>query len=763
MEEIGFIIKLKDQASAGVKQLAAGFNLLGMKITEIGRRARKADQATDSWLSGIAKKSQRAAAAFSSVSLALNDASHQLARITSMTVGVVFSMAQAGIMAATQIEVSNARLDFAVGKLGKSAEETKERINDVSLATVLTRKEVTDMVTGLALQKIDAFDSSLDDLFVTMQDGSRVGVTSLEVMNDAVAFSGKNAARIMRGVREAVSERKIRTGRWLSEDLEIGGKELAKWNAALKQATGPQEAFNALLGLMAERVGGLTKSMDQTLDFALKKIGDWQDKLADELFRDALPIITKFINDAGNSFIELTREDYFAPIRESITRTIKGIAELAGWLMVGGRAVMDFVRAFPWVIPLLTALGGVMTALTGIAIVISGLLAPVLAFGALAALLPTIIVGLKVGLVIMAKLALVGSLVAAPLLLIVGAVGALAAAYVRAEGVVDFFERWGQVIAAVFEGIQNLDGSFTRLSTETAAGLEKSGLMDQVIDILQIYVKLKNAAIAFKDQMVANWPQIVEAMRPAIESFQSLFSMVGVALDLAPADDDLEGWEKWGKVIANVVSGVAVLFTRLVNQVFVMMNSLAKRMLQFGVLDMDEYARAMGAPPEFFKLDKSRRSELVNDATFTDEGFVTGGFNAGADDKTYTDPDNLPQEFKALGGPALAWARGLQRQNQLDADDIVRKMAGNEIPVDRAPMSLEALYANLGQTQRGVVDQAVSDGTIDDKDYSLLARLIGEEFAKRLRESPMTFNLDQAALAESVAQGALVSVEDGGS
>lgn len=762
MEEvIGFVVRLKDSASTAATRIAKSISGIGAAIRDMTRNAWRGQTRMDKFFTRIARKARATAAAFSSVSLALNDASMQLVRITSLTVGVVASMTMAGIEAASQVEASNARLDFALMKIGRTSENTKGLIDDVSLSTVLTRREVTNMVTGLALQRIDAFDDSLGQLFVTMQDGSQVGVSSLEVMNDAVAFSGKNAQRIMRGVREAVSERKIRTGRWLSEDLEIGGKELDKWNQALKQATGPQEAFNSLMLLMAERVGGISKAVEHTLDFVLKQVADWRDKLSDELFRGALPVISQFIRDVGKEFIALTKEDYFAPIREAITDIVEGAVFMAKGIFIATKALIAFVRQFPWVLKLAVVLGGLLTLLTGVGIAIAGIMAPILAFGGLAMLLPTILIALKAGIILFVKLSLIAAVVLAPILLIVGAFVALSAAYVQAEGVVDFFKRWGMIIKAVAEGISNLEGTTTRLSLETAAQLEKSGLMTQVLDLLQIYVKLRNAAVVFKDTLVAMWPKMVDAMEPAINSFLQLSEHMGLALGME-RDNNLKGWEKWGQMLARIIGGVGVIFVKMVSTVLTMMNVLARKMLAFGVMSTDEYARMMNAPAEFFQLDPAERRELVDEGTFTDRGLITGGFNAGADDRVITNPDELDPAHRRLIGPALAWAQGLKQGRDSSTQSILDNLKGlgsSSEPIATYPVATPATYADLGVAQRFAVDEALFDNKISDTEFEKLSRMIGIEFAKQLRANPLALKIDKEALAEGVEEGANASWE----
>lgn len=760
-ETIGFVIRLKDMASGQAKKVVKWLKDIEWSVKGIWKEAKKADAVVTGWLRRTEKSSKKTAAAFSSVSLALHDASHQLARITAMTAGVLLDLSVAGIKAAAEVEASNARLDFSLVKIGKNAEETRKRIDAVSLATTLTRREVTDMVTSLALQKIDAFHSDLDNLFVTMQDGSKKAASAAEILNDAVAFSGKNSQRIIRGVREAVSERKIRTGRWLSEDLEIGGKELAKWNTALKRAKGPQEAFNTLIGLMGERVGGVTASVENTLSFVLKQVDDWADKLADELFRDALPVITGFLKEVGQEFIQMVKDDHFASIRDTIKLTMEGVMIFARGLWIATKAVVGFVRAFPAIIPILVAVTALLAALAGVAIVIAAIVGPLLAFGGLIALLPTILLGLKAAAIAFAVIAGAVIAIGAPLLFILTTMTLLAAAFVKARSIGDFFDRWRLLISAVAEGFRNLEGSTTRLSEKTTLALEKKGLIGQFMTLMRWVVKAKNAVLAFKDEMIKLWPAMVEAMRPFLRQMFILGEQLGVVFDKKQKDDDLKSWNGFAKGLAGMISGITVVLTKMFSIAMQLLMAMAQKAFSMGIISTEEYARALGVPKDFWKLDEEQQGQILRG-----ERVRVGKEAFGFLNMREASLDELPQDIRRSGDPnaqALVAVASWDKKRRESMDAMIDQFAGLGSGPAPEVVDAQTQFSQLGKMQQAKVADALRDAKISPEEFKMLSDMISKSFAEQLRANPLVLKVDKEALADAAGEGANASFDDGGS
>jgi hypothetical protein len=281
------------------------------------------------------------------------------------------------------------------------------------------------------------------------------------------------------------------------------------------------------------------------------------------------------------------------------------------------------------------------------------------------------------------------------------------------------------------------------------------------MDILQAYLRLKSAALVFKDTLVKMWPDMVDAMEPAISSFVKLSHFMGVAMDMDP-DSNLKGWDKWGVMMAKIVGGVGILFVKMVAMALKMMNVLARQMVSANMLSTDEYARMMGAPDQFFKLDEDVRDELVRNGTFSEKVQRAGGNPFGGPaERVHTDPTQLEGVYQENVAPALAWAQGIQRGNQAKVDEILdglKGIGGPRGPIQTVPPA--QAYASLGGAQRQIVDEAVLDNKISEAEFKALADAIGKVFAEQLRANPIAFKIDREAMASEVEEGANASWEE---
>lgn len=605
-QTIGFIFKAKDLASAVASKVANKLKGIGTELILIAKRGKAAQRSVSNFFSKAGRGAQRLTQSLTTVSIAIMGAHHTMMRMVDTVVGGMLRLAGSGVEAAAAVQESNMRLDFSLAKIGKNADVVKAKIDDLALRTVLTRREISDMVSGLAIQGVDAFDDSLNNLFVTMQDGSKQSITAMELMNDAVAFSGKTSRRVAFSVKEAVAERKIKVGRQLSEDLNLAGKVLDKWNAGLKRANSDQDAFNILMELMAERVGGATLALGGSLNFILKQIGDWRDKLGDMLFRDTLPTITNFIREAGDMFLQMVKDDSFATIRKSIGTTAEGLAMLAKIILVVVRGIAGLFEKVPALIPIITGLALMATAAAGFLLVLTGVMGPLLAFAGLAALLPTL---LSAWLPILGAMILLVPLViavAAPFVALIALMGALIGLHVKFSNFTELWEKLKLIVAGVVEGITNLREGTTRFSSESAAAMEKAGILDTVIKIVTWFDRLVVIIDEAKVALKAMWPEFREALRPAMKEIINLANVLGIDLT-AGLDTSMSTAKERGKALGEVISTVVRATIRLMT----LMLQIAEKMAK--VMGIDTTAGMGGSPESFNMLNQFQREEALKE------------------------------------------------------------------------------------------------------------------------------------------------------
>jgi len=270
--EFGFIFNVKGNAEKAFKRMSGYLKSITAESRASARSYRAPRDEFGRFVSQGTKGAVGFAGSIGQVSSALSDATGQITALTSAASNFFGGFVRQGVQTAAAIEESNARLAFGLSKMGMPFDEINDRIDEVSLKTVLTRADLQDMVSELAIQRINAFDTALDSLQYTATDGSKKTISAVESIADAVAFSGKNVNRVMFSIKETVSEGKIRPGRFLSDDLNLARDEVKKWNKELDKAKSNQERFNTLMGLITDRVGGTTGALGDTLNFTSSRL-----------------------------------------------------------------------------------------------------------------------------------------------------------------------------------------------------------------------------------------------------------------------------------------------------------------------------------------------------------------------------------------------------------------------------------------------------------------------------------------------------------
>ena len=521
-EEVGIVINVKAINTKSLNNLVKLMGGLDKEMKQVTKTGNRMQKRSGDWFGGMTRS-------LSSVSMAMNDLRMQMTMMTQGLSKITFEAAAAGIKIAANTEESNARLAFALTKINGKYDETIKKIDEVSLRTVLTRKDVTDMVSDLAIQRINAFDEGLSSLAFTAKDGSKQAISALETLNDAVAFSGKTSKRILLSVKEAVSEQKIKPGRLLADDLNIGRAELDKWNAALKAANTPQEAFNKLLSMMATRVGGTSDAISGTLNFMLKQFDDLRDKISVEIFGASIKSITGFLQELRDEMLRLSSGGQLKSISDAIKDTVSVFLGFGKALMLAARGLVFFTQKFPVVIPIIMAMTSAIVALTGALAVMSALSGPLLAMAAAVSLVISAVTVLSP---VTFTLGVSLGIVAAAIAVVVSALGAAAVAFtantLNAKGFMDMFDRIRLVMTAVVEAVNNLDNGVTHIKKSTADALDEKGLLGTVKKIVTWWDRMTVAFESFKMKMDVLGPELKKAFEPFLDATLKLADTMGV-------------------------------------------------------------------------------------------------------------------------------------------------------------------------------------------------------------------------------------------
>lgn len=747
VSEFGFIFNVKGNAERAMKRMV-GF---AKSLTAESARSRNALRAPRDELGRFVKQGRGGMTDFAGsigmVSSALSSASSELSGFAGQAREFLFGFVQGGINTAAAIEESNARLAFGLSRLGLDYDTIAQKVDEVSLKTVLTRADLQDMVSELAVQKINAFDDALDALQYTATDGSKKTITAVEAIADAVAFSGKNVNRVMWSIKETVSEGKIRPGRFLADDLNLSRDEVKKWNKELNKAKGNQARFNKLMELMADRVGGATGSLGDTLNFTMQQIDDWTDKMSSEAFKGVLPVIRDVVRDIGEWFLIVTKEGYMDSIQKAFTELAQQAAAVARWLFNAATVLFEFARANPWVIKLVTYLSTAVLVLLSLFAAFASVLAVVSAFQALMAVLPAIVAAVQAAFVSMFTV-LIPWLLSTGLL--IGAIvlvgGAMMKMLLGGKDLADTWGRFKLVLSAIWEGIRGMNGDTATLSKKTAMALQKAGLLDMVWNFLRLINRLRNMARAFYETVMSYWPAIREAgvriwtsIQHAVQSFGRIFGIQQNSMREG-AGTTMESWADTGIVLAEVFANVVLFLVMIVEWVAKAVESLAglyekatqvgeamgdwaADTFNVGVQEEDKVA-VRGAPG--FRKDGELPANLRSSNKRGAPGFLSEGGDAGI----VTTHENI----------------AAKRQK-----DLAESMANlNDLQKERAAF----LVAEREKAASKGADQTVAG--IDKK----LVQEFGAVVAKELRRNPPKVHVDGKALADELGEKALEGRED---
>lgn len=777
-EDVGIVINIKAVNAKAVTDLVKQFNQLQKSMDRTTQAGKKMGRQQRELFGNMTRN-------ITGVSMAMNDLRFQMSAVASGVTKATFGVAAAGLKIAADTEEANTRLGFSLTKIEKKYEDVAGKIDEVSLRTTLTRKDITKMVSDLAIQKIDAFDEGLGSLAFTAKDGSRQAITALETLNDAVAFSGKTSKRVLLSVKEAVSEQKIRPGRFLADDLNLSRKELDKWNKALQDAGSNQEAFNVLLKMMADRVGGTSDAIKGTLNFVLQQFDDFRDKIATEVFGPALREVTQFLTELGDELIKLSGGGGLKTIAEAMRQVVAGFMGFARILFLVIKGIVTFVQEFPEVIGLFFAAASAVIAFTaalvGMSAVTGVLLALVSVFTLVAAGL-SILTGWGIVLaVVFTKLAVLVATLSAGLV----GMGVIAlASALKAKGFMDIWERVKLVMAGVTEGIKNMDGKFTHLSLTTARTLDEKGLLGTVKKLLRWWVGMGRAFDAFKARWSTFGPRFQKAIEPAIESLRMFAENLGVDTT-SGVTKGMGEFESAGvraaDHLAQAFEGLLISLDRVIGKIETITNLFDFQAQRESAIrrskEIQEHAAKTGtiALPTGNLMDTLVEPGAVpgHPGTFFATKFVDPKDLSSLSEEERASPlirtglANLAREKRRKDGESSPALR--RRQNFFDKVNAGDDLSNVPAPLGKGGSVDTGVLDNLSVVRKHRVESllgtiASTEGTSDparDEAMSKLAKLIGKELAKALVRVTLKAQIDAESMAKTMDGAANASFEAG--
>lgn len=570
--EFGIVYKVLGHAEKALQAIGSEMG----NVTRQAQQAALAGQAHSSSFDGVARASNgllnSATATTAALGLqadALRNSTMELTAWGNAAWGAMSRVAEAGVTTASRIESTDAKLRFSLAKNNMAFDDTIQRLDEISLKTVLSRDELSNMVSDLAMQKINLFDEQLNAMAVTMANGEKATVSAAEVMQDAMAFSGRNMGALMFQVKEAASEQRLRPNLMLADSLNLSRKEVEAWNKELGKATSKQESFNTLMKLTAERVGGSTLAVKDTLNFTLQQIGDWKDKLYNDIFKGVLPIIRDLVQEVGAFILDLTSGDKLKNVRDQVTQIAERLVQGARAAVHMGIAIAKFVQLNPWVLKLAVAFGASSMALSKMVGAMGSLGGLVFNLRTLFSALAPMFAGF---LPIAAKIMLIGAAV--------GFVATiLARLAVGGDSFADTWARVGAVLGGVFQLLKNMDmdTGFTFIDEENAKKLEEMGLLGTVENIGRTLFRVVKFVEAMFKAFEDNWPKIEAAGSRIFSNLENVVRNFAKALGitLAPVTDTLgnapdsavEKWISFGITVGDVMAGLVLKVTAVIEAI----------------------------------------------------------------------------------------------------------------------------------------------------------------------------------------------------
>lgn len=744
MEEFGFIFNAAGNAWTKVRDLGS---LMVRVNEEMRRSARAAKQPRDelgrftsTGIKGVSDLSNT----WANLNSAFQESVAHLSQVRGLFFDMVVGIAGAGIKSAAAVESSNARLRFGLRKIDADYDAIIKKIDEASLRTVLTRQDIVDMTSSFGVQGINIWTDAMEQLQYTSAEGIQGTTSAIDVLNDAVAFSGKNASRIMMSVREVVSEQKVKTGRWLADDLNIGGKELEKWNKALGKAKNQQEAFEITMMLMAERVGGATESVSQTLEFITQQVDDWIQKVNSSLFTGALPLIRDLIAYIGEKVLALTEPGgAFEKLGKTFTEIFAVLTAVGRYLVDFFVKVIEWFADNPWAVKTAAAFVGLLGTLITIMSVIGSVAGLIVAIKTVIGLLPMAIAALKSGFMFLApvlfKIALVVGLIA-------GGVMLLSRLFLGGKDWADTWERLKLVVSAIWEGIKGMTGDTTTLSAETARALERAGLLDFVWNFLRFLHRVKVMAIAVWETFMMYWPaikesgqRIFEALGRAVDSVRRMFGLTskeGQAGMTGAADSSMKSWVDAGVGIAEVLVTIVLFVVKIVEWIAIAIEKVTafyEKLTEVGEALGDMAFDIFGDEEVVVKANGER-----DDAYYTQQGEVQRGA-----------PGFLPDGYGAQGQVVTGF---VSRSAQEERSQQAIASAMNNLNEVQKDMLLGLMNERMGKAT------ALSEADAKRNDKQL-ADLVGAAVAKQLQANPQKIFIDGKPLSDLVMERALSESE----
>ena len=450
-----------------------------------------------------------------------------------------------------EVEHSTAELKFAYRDASEADfSNVTEQLSNASLYTTQTQKELTDMAAMMKqVNGIDIFGPQIQAQIDKLPERLRSALKgNSAVLMSEVGLAANTEQSFASGVFAMME------GHWKRAAIMIRplAQHIDEYKAAMAGATTNTEKWAKIVPLLARDFGSLNEILSHTWEYMAHQVVDVQQKLWSTL---GTPMMNRLKGPMAaflDYFVDPDHGLLVSKNKDKLDGLANAFADIGGWvadaaMYVGelARGIFEFAAAHPYIVKLVGAIAIGVAALTGLAAALASIRLAVMAlnfaFGAMEILM-------------------------SPLVLIVGMLATagyfLAKMKVGGDGFADTMSRIGEVLAAAWEGLSNINEGMATLSGKTADSLASKGLLGVATNIMMYGYRIKQ----FFEGLWAGLKETFGEGGFAYGAFQYLAKTVGDLFgDIAKttgmtADGASDKWASAGFAIGKVIGFIVGAF-----------------------------------------------------------------------------------------------------------------------------------------------------------------------------------------------------------
>ncbi len=475
-------------------------------------------------------------------------------------IGFGTNMSQSIVADAAKFQDTEAAMRFAFGpdKWKGMFDKVKAEAADLTM----TFDEVSNLAASFGRMKLNPFGTEKDDVKV-FKAKTGEAVSALQVLQDVIDGTGAANDRVLFGTREAL------TGDWksLRDTLDLSKEQQKEWQKAMDKGKDKQEKYNILIQKMADIYGGAGAMKAGNWLKIMAQIPDLMQQLRAGIGAEGLKVMTEGLKDFVNALTGLAKDkDAVHALSNGfmvIATAVKYAFEALAWLI---RKFTEILKVAPWLPPVAVGFALIAAAVfLGVSAFVA-LTAAVVSFVAAIALAGAEVIGIGVAL----------SLAAIPATIALGA--ALAFVGLIAYGTYQVIQKHFGGAAAIFDGIKaavmgiyelfsSYDGKTGKMSKNTANALKNAGIYDFIVDLFQLYHRVRVFFSGFGEVLGNIGDSIAPVLIPLLTELKALFFSVMEAFAPGFADaatSDTEKWAMAGRKLASAIVEAVIAVIQLV-------------------------------------------------------------------------------------------------------------------------------------------------------------------------------------------------------